>query len=535
MKILLYLFLLFAMAPVVAQPVTGVWRGKITNGSGMMAKSATVELKLIKKGDSLLGTCYYYKNTNSYVRYAVKGYFDSVDNSVHWWDDKFLGVKPVGKTKVFVYTDPMVSQADFNCPGGNVMKLDGASQIGKDGPEFTLHFDKIVKPIFKDEWDNVIEGYFTGMADPDIIDSVFAITKPYDPGYNEDVAASKKPVIPGQNTVAPNAGVTNSSGENNKAPIITGTVAASNTTMQPVTDSKNNSPTQANSNTGGALKTDPAPVGLKETVAVTALPVNGKVTDSGKATVKTTAAPNSSPVTKTTVVTAGTTAKVADESKKDMTVKPTATNSTGAPNAGVTPGKSPVVVVATGKAVTNSDVAKQNTPVPPKPSPAPTSNTNQEPPVTVNTPVTGSNTVIASAKTTEVMKPIPTAAIKVDPLAEKMFVTRKKINQAEIPVTGDSVELNFYDNAEIDGDSISLFLNGKLLFNHVLLSAQAYTFKIATSDLPEGSELTMVAENLGTIPPNTAYMMAVVNGQRYSARLESTEQSSGVIRLMRRR
>ncbi len=121
-----------------------------------------------------------------------------------------------------------------------------------------------------------------------------------------------------------------------------------------------------------------------------------------------------------------------------------------------------------------------------------------------------------------------------DPVAVQKFITRKKVNQGEILIEGDTIELNFYDNAEVDGDSISLFLNGKLLFNHVLLSAQAYTFKLGVKDLPAGSELTMVAENLGSIPPNTAYMMAIVDGQRYTARLESTEQSSGVIKLVRR-
>ena len=42
---------------------------------------------------------------------------------------------------------------------------------------------------------------------------------------------------------------------------------------------------------------------------------------------------------------------------------------------------------------------------------------------------------------------------------------------------------------------------------------------------------TMVAENLGTIPPNTSYMIAEVAGKRYEARLASTENSSALIRL----
>jgi hypothetical protein len=72
------------------------------------------------------------------------------------------------------------------------------------------------------------------------------------------------------------------------------------------------------------------------------------------------------------------------------------------------------------------------------------------------------------------------------------------------------------------------------LFQHVRLQTQPYVFKLGINGLPENSELTMVAENLGAIPPNTAYMEAIVKGQRYTARLESTENSSGVVRLVRK-
>jgi len=42
-----------------------------------------------------------------------------------------------------------------------------------------------------------------------------------------------------------------------------------------------------------------------------------------------------------------------------------------------------------------------------------------------------------------------------------------------------------------------------------------------------------VAENLGSIPPNTSYMVATVSGKMYEARLESTEGSSAVVRLVK--
>jgi hypothetical protein len=120
------------------------------------------------------------------------------------------------------------------------------------------------------------------------------------------------------------------------------------------------------------------------------------------------------------------------------------------------------------------------------------------------------------------------------PTIEQKFTSREKIFTKEIPVSGDSIELDFYDNAEIDGDSISLFLNGKLFFEHIRLAEKAYKVKIPLSDLQETNELIMVAENLGAIPPNTSYMVALVGGKRYDAQLASTENSSAMIKLIKK-
>jgi hypothetical protein len=65
-----------------SQPITGIWRGKMG--------SSRVELKLVRKGDSLTGTSYYYNSKSDYRRYSVKGYFDDRAMDVVWWDDVLL-------------------------------------------------------------------------------------------------------------------------------------------------------------------------------------------------------------------------------------------------------------------------------------------------------------------------------------------------------------------------------------------------------------------------------------------------------------
>jgi len=143
----------------------------------------------------------------------------------------------------------------------------------------------------------------------------------------------------------------------------------------------------------------------------------------------------------------------------------------------------------------------------------------------------------ASKKGMVSIPPMPAPAVQRYPVParpptiEEKFTSRKKILTKEILLTGDSIEIRFYDNAEIDGDSISLFLNNKLIYHHVRLSDKPFTVKLAVADLLETNELTMVAENLGAIPPNTSFMVAIVEDKRYEAMLASTEKTSASIRL----
>ena len=149
-------------------------------------------------------------------------------------------------------------------------------------------------------------------------------------------------------------------------------------------------------------------------------------------------------------------------------------------------------------------------------------------------------TIQQKENTVETVKvlPAPKTAEKqltVKKTIEEEFKIREKIIATDIPITGDSIELRFYDNAEIDGDSISLFLNNKLIFQHIRLTAAAYTIKLPVNELNENNELVMVAENLGSIPPNTSYMLAIVDNKRYEAMLKSTEETSAVIKLTKQK
>ncbi len=65
--------------------ITGVWKGRINRQK--------VEVKIIRNGDSLTGTSYYYESASNYRRYSIKGYFDQASNEAIWWDDQLLEEK----------------------------------------------------------------------------------------------------------------------------------------------------------------------------------------------------------------------------------------------------------------------------------------------------------------------------------------------------------------------------------------------------------------------------------------------------------
>lgn len=99
----------------------------------------------------------------------------------------------------------------------------------------------------------------------------------------------------------------------------------------------------------------------------------------------------------------------------------------------------------------------------------------------------------------------------------------------QIEVVNDSVQVSFYDNGEIDGDSITVSYNNKIITQHLLLTANGKTFTIKVEPAPAQNELIMYAENLGSIPPNTAIMIIYDGKARYEVNISSNNESNGKV------
>ncbi len=102
----------------------------------------------------------------------------------------------------------------------------------------------------------------------------------------------------------------------------------------------------------------------------------------------------------------------------------------------------------------------------------------------------------------------------------------------EIKVDTGTIRLDFYDNAEIDGDSITIRVNNMTVLSHQRLTAMALTTFLKIDLQNTFYEIEMIAENLGSIPPNTAILIVTAGQQQYRLSLSSSETKSARVRFV---
>lgn len=115
------------------------------------------------------------------------------------------------------------------------------------------------------------------------------------------------------------------------------------------------------------------------------------------------------------------------------------------------------------------------------------------------------------------------------------FSQRTNTYNKDIEISGDSVRISFYDNGDIDGDIISVFLNKAPVLVGQEISARALNVYLALDSTKEYNEVSMMAENLGKIPPNTALMLITDGINRYEIYMSSSLTQNASIRLKRKK
>jgi hypothetical protein len=109
---------------------------------------------------------------------------------------------------------------------------------------------------------------------------------------------------------------------------------------------------------------------------------------------------------------------------------------------------------------------------------------------------------------------------------------RNAVLVKEIYVDTGSITIDFYDNGQIDGDTISVYANGMPIVSNRMLTAKPISIKIRVDLNRPEQELIMVGENLGSIPPNTALMIVNAGEKTYHLYLTSDEQKNAMVRFI---
>lgn len=102
----------------------------------------------------------------------------------------------------------------------------------------------------------------------------------------------------------------------------------------------------------------------------------------------------------------------------------------------------------------------------------------------------------------------------------------------EVIVDTGTIRLDFYDNGVVDGDSITVMVNKQVVLTNQRLTASPITLSIQVDLTKTFHEVEMVANNLGSIPPNTALLIITAGVKRYRLFLTSTEAKNAMIRLV---
>ncbi len=139
---------------------------------------------------------------------------------------------------------------------------------------------------------------------------------------------------------------------------------------------------------------------------------------------------------------------------------------------------------------------------------------------------------------TIVAKATDTAIIARDPVAEitkKQFDERPKDYFLDVPVVSKTIKIELYDNGAIDYDSISVFLNNKLILKETMLSHTAIKLTLSLDDSLPINELGVFANNEGLIPPNTSTLILIDGDNRQEIEMNSSLHRTATLRLRKKK
>jgi hypothetical protein len=114
-------------------------------------------------------------------------------------------------------------------------------------------------------------------------------------------------------------------------------------------------------------------------------------------------------------------------------------------------------------------------------------------------------------------------------ITPRVLLDRSNQLVRSLTVNTHEVVLNIYDDGIIDGDTVSVYLDNKMVINHAMLTDRPLVVTIHLDEDNDYHELVMVADNEGTIPPNTSLMIVKAGDKEYKVNISSSLQKNATV------
>jgi hypothetical protein len=120
------------------------------------------------------------------------------------------------------------------------------------------------------------------------------------------------------------------------------------------------------------------------------------------------------------------------------------------------------------------------------------------------------------------------------PVTAKTEEMKKRENTVfkELKINTKTLKMTLYDNGEFDNDTVSVFYNGKLILDKALLTDQGTPINLELDLKAKNHEITLFAENVGSIPPNTALIIIQAGKDRFELNARSEMDKNAVLRFV---
>jgi len=134
-------------------------------------------------------------------------------------------------------------------------------------------------------------------------------------------------------------------------------------------------------------------------------------------------------------------------------------------------------------------------------------------------------------------KPAPPVTIVAPSTVQGAAEIEKRFTKSDESVyfETDSLLLTLYDNGEVDGDTVTVLMNGNIIFSKVGLTTKANSKTIYIASNMDSVKLVMYAESLGEIPPNTGLMVVTDGEKKYDVRFSADLKTNSAIVFRRKR